>query len=71
MSRRLVKRLQVINCGDHYCGRCKQRSDNGLTWCEFFNEALTWDGRGFPRLFVCMAAEVYDCRCNHSSPAAP
>jgi hypothetical protein len=38
MSRRLIIRQQVIDCGEYTCGRCEFRSEHGL--CMFWDVEL-------------------------------
>jgi hypothetical protein len=55
MSKRLIQRQQVINCGEESCDECSERA---VFWCKLWGGYLDYDGAEFKRLDQCKNAEV-------------
>jgi hypothetical protein len=62
MSKRLIQRQQVIDCGAETCGKCEQKHVAGrrrYDWCLFFEASLRRDrGDRLVRCYQCKNAEV-------------
>jgi hypothetical protein len=55
MSKRLIQRQQVIDCGTETCGKCRKRLDS---WCRHFGVQLQYaDMRGRTVLLRCVACK--------------